>query len=204
MENENNQRKGLKEKQSEQLLKVMRILAKNGNFIDSPGLGDGKMGLAILFYNFYRIFSLAEYEEYASSLIDDIYTEINNETTLDLKKGLTGIGWGIEYLSKNGFIEGNTDEILDEIDKTVYSRLASLDYSSDNVLSAESGYDYYLNARRRDTKLKMEDLDCFIKPLIKCEEIFNVKLLVDSRNYGLFEGLAGIGLMTLEKLSRRD
>lgn len=49
-----------------------------------------------------------------------LWTSFSNSSMLRcqliLLIGLSGIGWGIEYLIQQGFIEGNADEILEEID----------------------------------------------------------------------------------------
>lgn len=35
---------------------------------------------------------------------------------------MCGIGWAIEFLKREGFIEGDTDEILEEVDRQVMER----------------------------------------------------------------------------------
>lgn len=185
------------------LSKIIKALTINGNFVDSLGLGDGKMGIALLFFNYYRNFQKTDYEKYANNLLEDIYEQITIKTSLDFTSGLTGIGWGIEYLAKSNFIEGDTDEILDEIDKAVNSKLITQGDVSSFKLSDQSGYDFYLNARKHDVKLALKDLRSFFRLPGTGLDIFSVKFLVESGNYGLFSGLAGIGLLTLLNLSSR-
>ena len=81
------------------------------------------MGIAIFFYQYGRYSDNKLYTDYAGELIDEIYEEINLNTSTDFADGLTGIGWGIEYLVKNGFIDADTDDILGDIDKKVYQRI---------------------------------------------------------------------------------
>lgn len=56
------------------------------------------------------------YEEVAGLLMDELFEQLYAEMPIDFANGLSGIGWGIEYLIQQGFIEGNADEILEEID----------------------------------------------------------------------------------------
>ncbi len=79
----------------------------------------GKMGICIFFYHLARKTGDKNYEEFAGELLDEIFEEIDIKTPLDFENGLTGIGWGIEYLVQNGFAEGDTNEILAAIDNSV-------------------------------------------------------------------------------------
>ena len=81
------------------------------------------MGIAIFFYQYGRYSNNNLYTDYGGELIDEIYEEINLNTPIDFADGLTGIGWGIEYLIKNKFLDADTDEALAEIDNAVYSAM---------------------------------------------------------------------------------
>ena len=105
----------------DRLQRIANILLLNSSFLDNPGLLNGKMGIAIFFYHYGRIAGKKTYEDYAGELVDEIYEEINTSTPVNFENGLTGIGWGIEYLVKNGFVHADTDEALEEVDNIVYS-----------------------------------------------------------------------------------
>ena len=102
------------------LQRIANVLLLNASFIDNPGLLNGKMGIAIFFYHYSRYSKNKIYEDYAGELVDEIYEEINTSTPVNFENGLTGIGWGIEYLVKNGFVQADTDEALEEVDNIVY------------------------------------------------------------------------------------
>ncbi len=93
------------------LKRIANILLINGSFTDNLGLLNGKMGIAIFFFHYARYCNKV-YEDYAGELVDEIYDEINTNTPVNFADGLTGIGWGIEYLVKNGFVQANIDEAL--------------------------------------------------------------------------------------------
>ncbi len=94
----------------DRLQRIANVLLLNASFLDNPGLLNGKMGIAIFCYHYSRYSKNKIYEDYAGELVDEIYEEINTSTPVDFENGLTGIGWGIEYLVKNGFVQADTDE----------------------------------------------------------------------------------------------
>ena len=102
------------------LQRIANMLLLNGSFINNLGLLNGKMGIAIFFYQYSRFTNNKVYLDFAGQLIDEIYEEIYYGMSADFANGLTGIGWGIEYLIKNGFVEADRDETLKEIDNGVF------------------------------------------------------------------------------------
>lgn len=102
---------------------IINTLLLNASYIGNLGLMHGKMGIAIYFFHLAHNTNNQIYEDFAGELIDEIYEEINSNTPLDFENGLAGIGWGIEYLVQNGFIEANTDEVLEEFDRKINKEL---------------------------------------------------------------------------------
>jgi len=103
--------------------RIINTLLLNASFIDNLGLMHGKMGISICFFHLARQTGNQIYEDYAGELIDEIYEEITTNTPVDFENGLAGIGWGIEYLVQNGFIEADTDEVLEEFDNRIFKEL---------------------------------------------------------------------------------
>ena len=102
---------------------IINTLLLNASFIDNIGLMHGKMGISIFFFHLALQTKNKIYEDYAGELIDEIYEEITDNTPVDFENGLAGIGWGIEYLVQNGFIEADTDEVLEEFDNRIFKEL---------------------------------------------------------------------------------
>lgn len=96
------------------------------------GLFYGKMGLCIYFYHLGRIEGDEKYTKVAEQLIDDIFAEIAAVSTIDLESGLSGIGVGISYLIKMGYVEGEENVILRDIDNEIFKRV-SFKKLDDNV-----------------------------------------------------------------------
>ncbi|MDE1193010.1 MAG: hypothetical protein PW786_12830 [Arachidicoccus sp.] len=100
------------------------------------GLFNGKAGRAILFYLLSTNSDKDRYKEQALKNLDEIAENIASIESLGFAKGLAGIGWMVEWVAQNGFLEMNTDEILEEIDDTLYK---SVVYSSDKNISLSKG-----------------------------------------------------------------
>jgi hypothetical protein len=81
---------------------------------------------------------------------------------VNFENGLTGIGWGIEYLVKNKFVQTDTDEALAEIDNAVYRiRLQSpILISSGKELF---GYGFYYLLRICGHEINDNELNTLIK-----------------------------------------
>jgi hypothetical protein len=152
----------LKERIDYRFRRIANVLLLNASFIDNPGLLNGKTGIAIFFYNYFRYSGNKIYEDYAGELIDEIYEEINTGTPVNFENGLTGIGWGIEYLVKNKFVQADTDEALVEIDTSIYRnslyRPFLLDTGNDLF-----GYGLYYIARLREHGNDDDNLNTLFK-----------------------------------------
>lgn len=109
----------LKNKIDERLQRIANVLILNASFTNNLGLLNGKMGIAIFFYHYALYTQDEQYREFADDLIDEVYEDIKKNTPIDFANGLTGIGWGVEYLVKNRFVEADTDEALEEIDTAI-------------------------------------------------------------------------------------
>lgn len=111
-----------KTKESNLLQRIANHQMMFGSFISNQGLLRGKMGLVLYFFHYARFSNISLYDDFAGELLDDICETIHLDTPICFLDGLCGIGWGIEYLKWQGFIEGNTDEILEDIDRKVMER----------------------------------------------------------------------------------
>jgi len=92
------------------------------NTIDNLGLINGKMGVVIFFYHYSQYTKNSLYRDFERGLLDDIYEDINPETTFDVEDGFCGIGWGILHLIEEHFVDANADETLGEIDRCIMER----------------------------------------------------------------------------------
>jgi hypothetical protein len=162
------------------LQRIANILLLNASFTDNIGLLNGKTGIAIFFYHYARYTGIKIFEDYAGELIDEIYEEINTNTPVNFADGLPGIGWGIEYLIKNGFVEADSDEALADIDSAIYRirlNIPILINEQDDFFS----YGHYYLSRLVGHKIDDENLYSLIKKyhlifmIDECERLINNK-----------------------------
>ncbi len=152
----------VKSRIEERLKRIANVLLLNASFIDNPGLLNGKMGIAIFFYQYFRYTGNKIFGDYAGELIDEIYEEINTNTPVDFANGLTGIGWGVEYLVKNKFVEADTDETLSEIDTSVYRNSLYRPFLLENEKDL-FGYGLYYITRLREHENDDDNLNTLFK-----------------------------------------
>lgn len=106
---------------SNSLKDKIRYSLLRADTLDEYGLLDGKLGMAILFYEYSRFAKDNLFEEFADELIESI-ADIPYSISLDMEHGLSGIAWGIVYLFDRGFLNGNIDEILESVDEYLLSK----------------------------------------------------------------------------------
>lgn len=118
-----------------------------GLFCKETGLWEGKMGMSIFYFLLSRHSSNYWYEEFASELLENVCNNLSLHTPITFSTGLCGIGWGIEFLKQERFIQGNTDEILLEIDKQVMERDVRR-ITDDSLQTGLGGITAYIRSRQ--------------------------------------------------------
>lgn len=101
---------------------IIRHLMMYSGQSSDQGLLYGKMGVVILMCRYSRFTGNSLYEDFAGELLDTIYENLNTELPVDFERGLCGIGWSIEYLVQNQFTQGDTREILEEVNQWIMER----------------------------------------------------------------------------------
>lgn len=99
---------------------VHHLMLKSSSMKD-VGLFYGKMGIAILFFCYGKFKGNLVYTEMGEDLLDDIWQELDSSISVSFDSGLSGIGWGIEYLIQHRLVEGEANEICEEIDRKIAS-----------------------------------------------------------------------------------
>ncbi|WP_294685045.1 hypothetical protein [uncultured Bacteroides sp.] len=83
------------------------------------GLFYGKMGRCLFFFDYSRVTELRAFEEMAGELLDEVVESVRLGMPVGLSFGWAGIGWGVEYLVRRGFVEDVGNEERNKIDKKV-------------------------------------------------------------------------------------
>lgn len=111
------------------------IVHHNVTSIPVKGLFHGQMGLIVFFFHYARIKDVS-YMQTADRLLDSLMNSMTKDISDNYSDGLAGIGTAIVHLLKNGFVEGDADEILFEIDEKL---TLSISYFSENNLDLSGG-----------------------------------------------------------------
>ena len=107
---------------SRKLKEIIDNQILNGSFSTDQSLLNGRMGLSLFFFHCSRLLHNRVYEDFAGELLEDICLHLPFDLAVDFADGFCGIGWAVEYMRRQGFVEGDTNEILKEIDGKVMER----------------------------------------------------------------------------------
>lgn len=110
----------MKNTNDEILLRIGRLLMLHGSFNNNLGLMNGKMGIIIFFYHLSKYTGNKIFGDFAGEMIDEIYKEIHNHYPSNFENGLSGIAWGMEYLIQEKFVEADSNEVLEDLDKIIF------------------------------------------------------------------------------------
>lgn len=148
---------------------------------NSIGLLYGNIGIAIYFFHYARYAKNEIYEDYAISLIEDVQNRINSLSSIDYANGLAGIGCGIEYLTHQGFIDVQTNNLLDEIDKIIISSIEFTEHVDPSLFTGICGLARYLLFRIRSRSLLQENIKIltFRSQIIHIVDILERMLLLE-------------------------
>ena len=204
------------------LRQISDVLLVNGGFLSSPGLYTGEMGLVLFFARYARYTQNDLYMDYAFGLIEKIQRRIHQDTPINYKHGLAGIGSAIEYIVQNSYFEADTDEILEDFDQRIYFTY-NIPY-----LPVEDTVDiwYYIHWRLSGNSRQKDKVRQFILPQIekamrhhdtvmpawphlsrKDHAIVKdnqIDTYLNNKELGLQNGLAGWGLSLLTELDGDD
>lgn len=126
--------------------RLIHRLIMQGPFLQDIGLLHGKMGIALFFFEYGKYTNCSVYTDVGEELLDDIWGQVHDELPYGFGSGLAGIGWSIEYLLQHHFIEGNGNEVCEEIDQ----RIMQINLTRLKDTSLETGLEglfFYCSAR---------------------------------------------------------
>jgi len=122
-------------------------LIEKAKYNDELGLWNGKMGIAISLLHLSRITKNNDLENVANELLNAVFKNLSYQMPFTFADGLLGIGCGFEYIIRKGFVEGDSDEILSEIDQIANNIINSRSIKSLDIEKGLCGVGYYLYYR---------------------------------------------------------
>ncbi|MDD3043964.1 MAG: lanthionine synthetase C family protein [Candidatus Delongbacteria bacterium] len=140
-----------------------------GELKNKIGLFSGKAGISLfMFYNG-RYFENERYKEYAKHILEDVFNDINNDSLLPTYcNGLAGVGWAVNHLAENGFIEKESLEVLKDFDIYLYDSMIAYSRSGNfDFLHGATGIAFYFTQRFRENENIAGYLNEYIEELKK-------------------------------------
>lgn len=120
---------------------ILHWILLRSSMEEEVGLFHGKMGIVLFLSHYFKYNGDPVYEDIANELMDELCEEIHNEFPIGFASGLSGIGWGIEYLLQNNFFEGDSLDLCEEIDE----KIISIDPRTITDLSLDTGLEGLLH-----------------------------------------------------------
>ncbi len=205
------------------LTRIANYLMMNASFQDDLGVYRGKMGCVLFFAHYSRYTNQLYYGEFASELLDEICESINDYTPVDFAYGICGIAWGIEHLVQQNFTQGDTGDILQDLNTKIMewdpSRIQNLSFEkglkgiayyirvhtqSPYAITKTISIDYLTKLNRTLLKSGLEPMSVPVNglnfPETMSQKIVNMNVNVNDKAelstypLGVVGGLAGLGL----------
>lgn len=148
----------------EKLFQISEILMENDQDF-KIGLLEGKMGESVFLFYYASFSGEAKYYQHAFALIEEVLNRVKNDiNNHSFYNGLSGIGWAIEHLVQQGFLEIKED-ILADLDPYLYDAMKrDLQQYHYDLLQGALGCAQYFCCRPIEKKNKQYLIE-FIKGL---------------------------------------
>lgn len=154
----------------QRLEEIRNVLILNASSLSDLGLYGGKMGITIFFAHYARYSNQDIYLDLVYSLVNEVFEDLNDSFSSNFEIGLSGIGWGVNYLLCHHFLSGDVNDVLFDLDQNLMRydvrRVNDFDFSK-----GLGGLVFYINSRLMMQKgnhepfdpLFLSDLLCVIK-----------------------------------------
>jgi|GEM_PF-703661 len=131
-----------KQKVEGYLNKIEMIISHHYAKTKTLGLFAGQSGISLYLFNYFKLTNNSIFEDLAYEILENIANKIKETSSnYSFVSGLCGIGWFIEYLAQNQFIENNTEELLSDIDDLFKNSIFNLlDFSLTNGMISYGMY----------------------------------------------------------------
>lgn len=143
------------------LRKIANALYLNVQHIPTDGLLKGKLGIVLFLYHYADYSKQDHYSDFADSYLDYLYDTISARTPLTFSEGLAGIGWVFHHLITEQLIEGDSDDVLEEIDNAIETMELNLDLQADIPLFSPGIY-FLKRGKQEIVRKLIYRLDTFI------------------------------------------
>jgi len=132
------------------------LVEHTGELKENIGLMGGKIGVALFYFYYAKYLGEDKFADYAVDLISEVFDVINNDFTYHTHAGgLAGIGWTVEHLAQNEFIDTDTNEILADLDPYLHKAMIfDIQNGNYDFLHGAVGNGVYFLSRKNNEKSK--------------------------------------------------
>jgi lantibiotic modifying enzyme len=178
------------------------------------GLLSGKAGICLFLFYYGRAIDSREHSSVGAEILEDIFENIADISSVAYSDGLAGIGWLIEHLDRNDFVEIDTKDILKDVDEVIFEwMIAEMNRENFDFLYGAAGAVHYFLSKRIEKNTYLKE---FLRILNEKASIFsNPKFIVwqgfdllknekaERFNLGLSHGMASL-LILLVQIGERS
>lgn len=121
---------------AERLAHIAQDLVKyKDRFKSIDGFDGDRIGVLLFFFYYSRYGGGEPFTDHGFEMLADLFDDVNermeSSNFTEGASGLAGIGWVMEHLAQNGFLEMETQEILEAVDPLI-GNLMNLDVEKEN------------------------------------------------------------------------
>jgi len=131
--------------------------------LQNEGLLNGRMGIIFFLYRYADYSGCTYYRDFSDKLLDYVLS-FSCRIPVDFEDGLSGVGWAVNYLIKGGLVDGDPNDVLQDVDKKVFSS-----YSC-NPRTSLFGQGIYLIERLKGNQSNVDIRKRIIECLDFCEK----------------------------------
>lgn len=174
--------------------------------VDSFNTITDNLGWSLYFYYLSRWEVNPKYKFVADDFLNRVIEQISDINDITVETGLAGVALGISHLVREKYVEGDINEILEEVDNAIFKKLVFLEYKNgvkpipkaDLILLL-----YYLYIRYRECK-SLENKYFFQELTIRTLEMLNENLqdefFKENINYSLLNYNLPLFLCVISKI----
>lgn len=167
------------------------------------GIYSGRAGLSLISFLLAKKLDSQEYRKIGVTHFEYVLKNIFDVENLSFSDGLVGVGWFIEWIAQNNFVDINSDDVLEDVDDVIYKlatfhRNDSLDLNAGKTglflylyqrLKAENPhkYPYRTLAMKECTLLLMNEIKMRVNtsPIDSLVETDLIQCLIITQNFKL-------------------
>ncbi|MCD4794095.1 MAG: lanthionine synthetase C family protein [Bacteroidales bacterium] len=140
---------------TDKIHQTAKILSDKKLLTDNSSILGGNTGISLFHFYYSKIFQNEESNNIAYDIITKTFENISKGFSYHtFAGGLAGVGWLIEFLEQNDFLECSTDETIGELDDYLYNLMIN-EIKSENYdyLHGASGIALYFLKRKKSEKI---------------------------------------------------